>query len=67
MKFGTVVHLGLLSGSTLKFLIFELSKMAVATILKITKIAISQQQFNQSSQNLVMQNGLVNCQSHYKI
>ena len=53
MKFGMVVHLGLLSGSTLKFLIFELSKMAVATILKITKIAISQQQFNQSSQNLV--------------
>ena len=53
MKFGTVTHWHLTADRPLKFCIFELGKMALAAILKITKIAMSPQRFGRSLRNLV--------------
>jgi len=52
MKFGTVTHIGPYGGQTVKISNFSKTKMAAAAILKITKIAISPQQFDRSLRNL---------------
>jgi len=50
MKFGTVTQTRPLQRTTVKISNFSKSKMAAAAILKITKIAISQQRFDRSLQ-----------------
>jgi len=52
MKFGTVTQIGPLRVQTVKILNFSKTKMAAAAILKITKIAISQQEIDRSLRNL---------------
>jgi len=52
MKFGTVTRLAPYWGQTVKISNFSKTKLAAAAILKITKIAISFQQFDRSLRNL---------------
>jgi len=52
MKFGTMTQIGPVRGQTVKISNFSKTKMAAAAILKISKIAISLQQFDGSLRNL---------------
>ena len=52
MKFGTLAQIGPKQGADVKISNFSKTKMAAAAILKVTKIAISPQQFDRSLQNL---------------
>jgi len=53
MRFGTVTYIGPLQGIVRKIMIFLKIQHGGGAMLKITKIAISPQRFDQSLRNLV--------------
>jgi len=62
MKFGTVTQIASYRGHIVKISNFSQTKMAAATILKITKIAISPQQLPIFTKfGTIMQNGSLKC------
>jgi len=69
MKFGTMTQIGPVRVQTVKILNFSKTKMAAAAILKITKIAISQQEIDRSLRNLarLCKMGLLNAQTVKKL